>query len=63
MNLLTPHHDGSALYVQGSGVLGQRCRLRIRVPQQWGVKGHEFLPTSGHFFCPLVASKTARIWP
>ena len=36
MNLLTPHHDGSALYVQGSGILGERCTLRIRVPQQWG---------------------------
>ena len=36
MKALTPHHDGSALYVQGSGTLGERCTLRIRVPSGWG---------------------------
>ncbi len=33
---LTPHHDGSALYVTGGGTLGERCTLRLRVPQSWG---------------------------
>lgn len=36
MTVLTPHHDGSALYVQGEGILGERCTLRLRIPQSWG---------------------------
>lgn len=32
-----PHHDGSALYVGSSTPeLGERCTLRLRVPQDWG---------------------------
>ncbi|MDQ0278752.1 alpha-glucosidase [Arthrobacter silviterrae] len=32
-----PHHDGSALYVEGTTpVLGERSRLRLRVPRAWG---------------------------
>lgn len=32
-----PHHDGSALYVGSSTPeLGERCTLRLRVPQEWG---------------------------
>lgn len=32
-----PHHDGSALYVGSSTpALGERCSLRLRIPQAWG---------------------------
>lgn len=32
-----PHHDGSALYVESTTpVLGERRRLRLRVPTEWG---------------------------
>ncbi|AIY02937.1 alpha-amylase [Arthrobacter sp. PAMC 25486] len=32
-----PHHDGSVLHVGSTtAALGERCRLRLRVPQDWG---------------------------
>jgi alpha-glucosidase len=38
MTRLEPHHDGSALHVDGTtAALGERCTLRLRVPRQWGV--------------------------
>lgn len=36
MNAFAPHHDGSALYVNSTGTLGERARLRMRIPKQWG---------------------------
>ena len=37
MAVTQPHHDGSALYVEGTTpVLGERRRLRLRVPTDWG---------------------------
>ena len=36
MNVLGPHHDGSALHVLGGSTLGERCTLRLRVPEIWG---------------------------
>ncbi len=37
MTVNQPHHDGSALHVEGTtAALGERCRLRLRVPQVWG---------------------------
>jgi putative transposase len=37
--------------------------LRYAVALRSPVKGHEFLPNRGQVFCPLVASKSARVWP
>ncbi|WP_269939990.1 glycoside hydrolase family 13 protein [Arthrobacter sp. HY1533] len=37
MSVNQPHHDGSALHVGSTTpALGERCTLRLRVPQDWG---------------------------
>ena len=43
--------------------LRSRARRKPFLCPECGVKGHQELPSGGHEFCPLMATRSARWWP